>query len=85
MIFVLDYAYIRNIMSLACNLPRVPSEIERQAFKFEASDFKDSVVTPWYRDKDQPSFYYVAEVILFLIQTIYLVNKQITLIDYLSR
>lgn len=60
--FKLDYAYVRNVVSSIDDLPRIPTEIERLAFKFDADKFRDAVVMPWYRDRDHPSFYYVAEV-----------------------
>lgn len=60
--FKLDYAYVRNVVSSIDELPRVPTEVERQAFKFDTARFQDAVVMPWYRDRDHPSFYYVAEV-----------------------
>ncbi|KAM3723467.1 Endoribonuclease dcr-1 [Dirofilaria immitis] len=61
--FKLDYAYVRNVVSSIDELPRVPTEVERLAFKFDAAKFQDAVVMPWYRDRDHPSFYYVAEII----------------------
>uniref|UniRef100_A0A915PWG8 Uncharacterized protein n=1 Tax=Setaria digitata TaxID=48799 RepID=A0A915PWG8_9BILA len=61
--FKLDYAYVRNVVSSIDELPRVPTEAERLAFKFDAAKFQDAVVMPWYRDRDHPSFYYVAEII----------------------
>ncbi|VDK55306.1 unnamed protein product [Anisakis simplex] len=60
--FKLDYTYVRNVVSSIQDMPRVPSEEERRNFKFDASKFTDAVVMPWYRDKEHPSFYYVAEV-----------------------
>uniref|UniRef100_A0A914SJX8 PAZ domain-containing protein n=1 Tax=Parascaris equorum TaxID=6256 RepID=A0A914SJX8_PAREQ len=44
-------------------MPRVPDEEERKLFKFDVTKFQDAVVMPWYRDKEHPSFYYVAEII----------------------
>ncbi|EFO26258.1 hypothetical protein LOAG_02227 [Loa loa] len=61
--FKLDYAYVRNVVSSIDELPRIPTEVERRAFKFDAANFQDAVVMPWYRDRDHPSFYYVAEII----------------------
>ncbi len=60
--FKLDYAYVRNVVSSIDELPRIPTEAERLAFKFDAAKFQDAIVMPWYRDRDHPSFYYVAEV-----------------------
>ncbi|VDM08015.1 unnamed protein product, partial [Wuchereria bancrofti] len=59
--FKLDYAYVRNVVSSIDELPRIPTEAERLAFKFDAAKFQDAIVMPWYRDRDHPSFYYVAE------------------------
>lgn len=61
--FKLDYAYVRNVVSSIDELPRIPTEAERLAFKFDAAKFQDAIVMPWYRDRDHPSFYYVAEII----------------------
>uniref|UniRef100_A0A158Q8D5 Endoribonuclease dcr-1 n=1 Tax=Elaeophora elaphi TaxID=1147741 RepID=A0A158Q8D5_9BILA len=61
--FKLDYAYVRNVVSSIDELPRIPTELERLSFKFDAAKYQDAVVMPWYRDRDHPSFYYVAEVI----------------------
>uniref|UniRef100_A0A0M3IWG4 PAZ domain-containing protein n=1 Tax=Ascaris lumbricoides TaxID=6252 RepID=A0A0M3IWG4_ASCLU len=62
--FKLDYTYVRNVVSSIGEMPRVPSEEERRLFKFDVTKFQDAVVMPWYRDKEHPSFYYVAEVCL---------------------
>ncbi|VDM39187.1 unnamed protein product [Toxocara canis] len=61
--FKLDYTYVRNVVSSIGEMPRVPTEEERRAFKFDPAKFQDAVVMPWYRDKEHPSFYYVAEII----------------------
>lgn len=62
--FKLDYTYVRNVVKLLAEMPRVPSEEERRAFKFQPERYNDAVVIPWYRDKEHPSFYFVAEVFL---------------------
>uniref|UniRef100_A0A915BN58 Dicer-1 n=3 Tax=Parascaris univalens TaxID=6257 RepID=A0A915BN58_PARUN len=61
--FKLDYTYVRNVVSSIGEMPRVPDEEERKLFKFDVTKFQDAVVMPWYRDKEHPSFYYVAEII----------------------
>lgn len=60
--FKLDYTYVRNVVASIDEIPRVPADAERRAFHFDAARFQDAVVMPWYRDRDHPSFYYVAEV-----------------------
>ena len=38
------------------------SEEERAAQPFKEEDYVDAVVSPWYRNQDQPQYFYVAEV-----------------------
>ncbi|XP_041984261.1 endoribonuclease Dcr-1 [Aricia agestis] len=33
-----------------------------EVFEFDAEKYKDAVVTPWYRNQDQPQFFLVAEI-----------------------
>nr|KAF7402076.1 hypothetical protein H0235_015412 [Vespula pensylvanica] len=40
---------------------KVPEE-ERKNFKFDASKYYDAVIMPWYRSRDQPQYFYVAEI-----------------------
>ncbi|KAJ9599475.1 hypothetical protein L9F63_010045, partial [Diploptera punctata] len=39
----------------------VPEE-ERASFTFEAAKYHDAVIMPWYRNQDQPQYFYVAEI-----------------------
>ena len=39
----------------------VPDE-ERKDFKFDEEDYSDAVIMPWYRNQDQPQYFYVAEI-----------------------
>lgn len=38
------------------------SESERRSFVFEAGRYHDAVIMPWYRNQDQPQYFYVAEI-----------------------
>lgn len=35
---------------------------DRIGYKFEPSHYRDAVVMPWYRNRDQPQYFYVAEI-----------------------
>ncbi|XP_048515053.1 endoribonuclease Dcr-1 isoform X2 [Athalia rosae] len=39
----------------------VPEEVRKQ-FQFDASKYHDAVIMPWYRNQDQPQYFYVAEI-----------------------
>lgn len=43
-------------------VPVFISEEERKKFIFDPSKFEDAVVSPWYRNQDQPQYLYVAEI-----------------------
>ncbi len=38
------------------------SDESRSGFEFVRSRFSDAVVMPWYRNRDQPQYFYVAEI-----------------------
>ncbi|KAG8223500.1 hypothetical protein J437_LFUL004968 [Ladona fulva] len=42
--------------------PAPVCEEERKSFQFDASLYHDAVVMPWYRNQDQPQYFYVAEI-----------------------
>lgn len=39
----------------------IPSE-ERVNYQFDSSKYRDAVIMPWYRNQDQPQYFYVAEI-----------------------
>lgn len=42
--------------------PKVIPEESRKCFEFNSDKYSDAVVMPWYRNQDQPQYFYVAEV-----------------------
>ncbi|XP_075148746.1 endoribonuclease Dcr-1 [Haematobia irritans] len=59
---IIDWKFLKLIEENANMMPTpVPEEI-RHATKFSADTFKDAVVMPWYRNQDQPHYFYVAEI-----------------------
>lgn len=54
---------------IAENCNRMPVDIPddvRKTQKFDARKFRDAVVMPWYRNQDQPQYFYVAEICDYL-------------------
>ncbi|XP_061400920.1 endoribonuclease Dcr-1 [Musca vetustissima] len=59
---VIDWQFLDLIERNANMMPTpVPEEV-RHATEFSAEKFKDAVVMPWYRNQDQPHYFYVAEI-----------------------
>lgn len=61
-----DWDFLRLISENADVLPQTVSEEERASQAFDANKFKDAVVMPWYRNQDQPQYFYVAEICFHL-------------------
>jgi len=58
----IDWDFLRLISSQKeTKLSVVPDE-ERTDFVFDPEEFSDAVVMPWYRNRDQPQYFYVAEI-----------------------
>ena len=53
----LDCIY-ENRNTIPCEVPQE----DRVNFKFDASKYHDAVIMPWYRNQDQPQYFYVAEI-----------------------
>ncbi|ETN63439.1 dicer-1 [Anopheles darlingi] len=58
-----DWAFVEKI---ALNVDRsgptfIPDEA-RKGYQFDVNRFRDAVVMPWYRNRDQPQYFYVAEI-----------------------
>jgi len=59
----LDWDFLDRIWKEKDTLRPVPvSNYDRQGYKFHRENYMDAVVTPWYRNNDQPQFFYVAEI-----------------------
>ncbi|GMT08684.1 hypothetical protein PENTCL1PPCAC_30858 [Pristionchus entomophagus] len=63
----LDYSikmdYVREVVDNMEEMPRVPTEDKRKEFKFIASEWEECVVMPWYRNVQQPTFFYVVDIL----------------------
>lgn len=59
---MVDWNFIDIIYDNLDVLPlTVPIE-SRKNFQFDPEHYRDSVVMPWYRNQDQPQYFYVAEI-----------------------
>ncbi|XP_022902072.1 endoribonuclease Dcr-1 [Onthophagus taurus] len=58
----IDWDFIDLIYDNRNILPQSISDEERVNYKFEPCKYKDAVVMPWYRNRDQPQYFYVAEI-----------------------
>lgn len=43
-------------------LPETIPDENRVGYEFDPNRYKDAVVMPWYRNQDQPQYFYVAEI-----------------------
>lgn len=43
-------------------MPTMIPDEDRTGYVFREEDYKDAVVMPWYRNQDQPQYFYVAEI-----------------------
>ncbi|KAJ1531645.1 hypothetical protein ONE63_000316 [Megalurothrips usitatus] len=59
---VVDWEFLDRIYDKRNLNPRPIAENDRRDFIFEASKYQDAVVMPWYRNQDQPQYFYVAEI-----------------------
>jgi endoribonuclease Dicer len=58
----IDWTFLGTISRLATRRLRALPDTERSGFTFRAEDFQDAVIMPWYRNQDQPQYFYVAEI-----------------------
>ncbi|XP_017052543.1 endoribonuclease Dcr-1 [Drosophila ficusphila] len=58
----IDWQFLELIQANGNTMPRAVPDEERQAQAFDAQRFQDAVVMPWYRNQDQPQYFYVAEI-----------------------
>lgn len=57
-----DWNFLEMIAENINMVPQfIPDEI-RKVQSFDPNQFKDAVVMPWYRNQDQPQYFYVAEI-----------------------
>ncbi|XP_051158648.1 endoribonuclease Dcr-1 isoform X2 [Leptopilina boulardi] len=59
---MVDWEFLDSIYKNREMVPRQMPEEERKDFKFDATKYHDAVIMPWYRNKDQPQYFYVAEI-----------------------
>ncbi|KAB0798298.1 hypothetical protein PPYR_09291 [Photinus pyralis] len=57
-----DWDFVDLIYKNRDVLPQIIPEEERVNYQFDPSQYKDAVVMPWYRNQDQPQYFYVAEI-----------------------
>lgn len=57
-----DWTFLNLITENVDKIPQAVSDEERKKTDFDSSLFRDAVVMPWYRNQDQPQYFYVAEI-----------------------
>lgn len=57
-----DWQFLATIAANHNRMPTPISDEQRQRTAFDANIFRDAVVMPWYRNQDQPQYFYVAEI-----------------------
>lgn len=57
-----DWEFLECIYLNRNSTPSRISEESRQSFTFDPSKYHDAVIMPWYRNQDQPQYFYVAEI-----------------------
>lgn len=58
----IDWKFLNVIKENVNMTPQYVSDEDRKAQGFDYNKFKDAVVMPWYRNQDQPQYFYVAEI-----------------------
>ncbi|XP_050314512.1 endoribonuclease Dcr-1 isoform X2 [Anthonomus grandis grandis] len=61
-----DWKFIDIIYENLNFVPHMIPDEDRKGYKFNIDEYKDAVVMPWYRNQDQPQYFYVAEICSFL-------------------
>lgn len=61
-----DWSFLELIAHKSDHMPQEVPESIRIAQKFSREKFRDAVVMPWYRNQDQPQYFYVAEICDYL-------------------
>lgn len=57
-----DWKFLGLIQKNINTTPQYVSDEDRSDRPFDHNRFKDAVVMPWYRNQDQPQYFYVAEI-----------------------
>jgi len=57
-----DWTFLNLISTLATRRLRSLPDSERECFTFQPAAYTDAVIMPWYRNQDQPQYFYVAEI-----------------------
>ncbi|KAJ8936484.1 hypothetical protein NQ314_012348 [Rhamnusium bicolor] len=57
-----DWKFVDLIFENLTTIPVVIPDEERKNYVFKADNYRDAVVMPWYRNQDQPQYFYVAEI-----------------------
>lgn len=57
-----DWEFLDLIARNCDRMPTTVSDEVRKAQPFDPEHFSDAVVMPWYRNQDQPQYFYVAEI-----------------------
>ncbi|KAG7161841.1 endoribonuclease Dicer-like 2 [Homarus americanus] len=58
----IDWEFVTKIQLEGDPRPVPPLDSTRKKFQFQHSLYEDAVVMPWYRNQDQPQYFYVAEI-----------------------
>lgn len=61
-----DWSFLDLITENLNMMPTIVPEENRKDKEFDPNKFKDAVVMPWYRNQDQPQYFYVAEICYYL-------------------
>ncbi|KAH1023571.1 hypothetical protein HUJ04_012751 [Dendroctonus ponderosae] len=61
-----DWNFIDVIYKSLDFVPQLIPDEARIKYQFDIENYKDAVVMPWYRNQDQPQYFYVAEICSFL-------------------
>lgn len=57
-----DWDFLNKIYQNRDVLPESIPDENRANYEFDPAKYKDAVVMPWYRNQDQPQYFYVAEI-----------------------
>lgn len=57
-----DWKFLALIQQNINTTPQYVGDEDRKNRPFDYNKFKDAVVMPWYRNQDQPQYFYVAEI-----------------------
>ena len=58
----IDWEFLKKIGEEGDTKLAPVSDEERKDFEFSKSRYEDAVIMPWYRNQDQPQYFYVAEI-----------------------